>query len=321
MEGQRRWRYHARAIRKSIGSRHIVPCKHARSPSTHRANPAGSRHGIAHADRLDRKRTSSPIWCLWNRAFFGVQTLSHPQERHDRRRGDGRPPTLPSRRRNPVHYRPMFGGRFGRARATSVTFVSQAALPPRARSLGSRGRSTGEKHARLGKKHMLHNIGSEDRGRSRDLPKWAPNASCYLEPAKVCDGAKIFSVLMLADPGTEVSREAYRLSPRAGWEFPFRARTEKQAAHASRLGRKKRRSVASARGGCRGGDLVMASDGPSSKSFGGRTPPACRVRLGDELARRRLTTSATGRPVEVAKASCAGRDQCREDAGRPRRES
>ncbi|MCS6781509.1 MAG: urease subunit alpha, partial [Geminicoccaceae bacterium] len=58
----------------------------------------------------------------------------------------------------PVHYRPMFAA-FGRARRTSVTFVSQAALAnPAVAKLGLvKPLEAVRNTRRIGKKHMVHN--------------------------------------------------------------------------------------------------------------------------------------------------------------------
>jgi len=72
------------------------------------------------------RRASSPISCCGRRRSSG-QTRLHYQGRHHHRRADGRPQRLiPTPQ--PVHYRPMFGA-FGKAlTASSVVFVSKAAL-------------------------------------------------------------------------------------------------------------------------------------------------------------------------------------------------
>ena len=74
----------------------------------------------------------------------------------------------------PVHYRPMFGAFGGALRATSLTFVSQAALDGRrrraARPAQARwSRCSGTPHASR-KRDMIHNdCAAEDRGRPADL--------------------------------------------------------------------------------------------------------------------------------------------------------
>ena len=96
----------------------------ATSPSTPSIPPSRT----ASRTKSARSRSaSSPTWCCGEPAFFGAKPAHDHQGRHDRRRADGRSERLDSHaaaRALP----PMFGALGGARAATSVSFVSQAAL-------------------------------------------------------------------------------------------------------------------------------------------------------------------------------------------------
>ena len=118
---------------------------------------------------------------LWSPAFFGVKPdciikggtiVAAPM-------GD---PNASIPTPQPVHYRPMFGA-FGKAlTASSVVFVSKAALKGGLRNkLGVEKQLLAVENTRGGisKKSMVHNGATpEDRGRSGNLRGDAPTASC-----------------------------------------------------------------------------------------------------------------------------------------------
>ncbi len=112
-------------------------------------NPAIA-HGISHAvGSIEAGKIADLV--LWKPAFFGVK----PSLIVKGAMGD---PNASIPTPQPVHYRPMFGA-FGRALATSVTFVSQAALD-NASLEGlrlSRPLEAVRNTRTLGKKDMVHN--------------------------------------------------------------------------------------------------------------------------------------------------------------------
>ena len=94
---------------------------------------------------------------VWRPAFFGVKPSLILKGGMIAAAAMGDPnASIPTPQ--PVHYRPMFGA-FGGALATSVTFVSQAALRnPLVAGLGLRKPLLGVKNCRsIGKKDMVHN--------------------------------------------------------------------------------------------------------------------------------------------------------------------
>jgi urease subunit alpha len=94
---------------------------------------------------------------VWRPAFFGVKPSLILKGGMIAAAAMGDPnASIPTPQ--PVHYRPMFGA-FGGALATSVTFVSQAALRnPLVASLGLRKPLMAVKNCRgIGKKDMVHN--------------------------------------------------------------------------------------------------------------------------------------------------------------------
>jgi urease subunit alpha len=118
-------------------------------------NPAIT-HGIAHlVGSVEPGKLADLV--LWSPAFFGVKPSLVIKGGMIALAPMGDPnASIPTPQ--PVHYRPMFGS-FGRARATSVTFVSQAALA--AGSLPELGllkplvAVSGTRQ--LGKRHMIRN--------------------------------------------------------------------------------------------------------------------------------------------------------------------
>jgi urease subunit alpha len=118
-------------------------------------NPALA-HGIAHAvGSIERGKIADLV--LWKPAFFGVKPSLIIKGGMIAAAAMGDPnASIPTPQ--PVHYRPMFGA-FGGALATSVTFVSQAALDNDAvTSLGLKKPLMAVKSCRtVGKKDMVHN--------------------------------------------------------------------------------------------------------------------------------------------------------------------
>ncbi len=118
-------------------------------------NPAIT-HGIAHlVGSIEPGKLADLV--LWVPAFFGVKPSLVIKGGMIALAPMGDPnASIPTPQ--PVHYRPMFGS-FGRARATSVTFVSQAALA--GTTLAALGLAkplvavAGTRH--LGKRHMIRN--------------------------------------------------------------------------------------------------------------------------------------------------------------------
>jgi urease subunit alpha len=94
---------------------------------------------------------------IWKPAFFGVKPSLILKGGMIAAAAMGDPnASIPTPQ--PVHYRPMFGA-FGGALATSVTFVSQAALKnPLVAGLGLKKPLMAVKNCRgIGKKDMIHN--------------------------------------------------------------------------------------------------------------------------------------------------------------------
>jgi urease subunit alpha len=118
-------------------------------------NPALT-HGIAHeVGSIEKGKLADLV--LWKPAFFGVKPSLILKGGMIAAAAMGDPnASIPTPQ--PVHYRPMFGS-FGGALATSVTFVSQAALDnPAVINLGLRKPLLAVAKCRtVGKKDMVHN--------------------------------------------------------------------------------------------------------------------------------------------------------------------
>jgi len=118
-------------------------------------NPAIA-HGIAHAvGSVEPGKLADLV--LWRPAFFGVKPSLILKSGMIAAAAMGDPnASIPTPQ--PVHYRPMFGA-YGGALATSVTFVSQAALKnPKVASLGlKKPLVTVRNTRRIGKRDMIHN--------------------------------------------------------------------------------------------------------------------------------------------------------------------
>jgi urease subunit alpha len=118
-------------------------------------NPAIT-HGIAHlVGSLEPGKLADLV--LWSPAFFGVKPNLVIKGGMIALAPMGDPnASIPTPQ--PVHYRPMFGS-FGRALATSVTFVSQAApAGPELQALGLRKPLVAVRGVRrIGKRHMIRN--------------------------------------------------------------------------------------------------------------------------------------------------------------------
>ena len=118
-------------------------------------NPAIT-HGVAHeVGSLENGKLADLV--LWKPAFFGVKPSLILKGGMIAAAAMGDPnASIPTPQ--PVHYRPMFGS-FGGALATSVTFVSQAALEnPLLTGLGLRKPLLAVSNCRnIGKKDMIHN--------------------------------------------------------------------------------------------------------------------------------------------------------------------
>ncbi len=118
-------------------------------------NPAIA-HGIAHeVGSIEPGKLADLV--LWRPAFFGVKPSLVLKGGMIAAAAMGDPnASIPTPQ--PVHYRPMFGA-FGGALATSVTFVSQAALDNAAlAALGLRKPLMAVKNTRnIGKRDMIHN--------------------------------------------------------------------------------------------------------------------------------------------------------------------
>jgi urease subunit alpha len=118
-------------------------------------NPAIT-HGIAHlVGSVEPGKLADLV--VWSPAFFGVKPSLVIKGGMIALAPMGDPnASIPTPQ--PVHYRPMFGS-FGRARATSVTFVSQAALAGRVlQTLGLTKPLVAVRGTRhLGKRHMIRN--------------------------------------------------------------------------------------------------------------------------------------------------------------------
>jgi len=118
-------------------------------------NPAIA-HGISHAvGSIEEGKIADLV--LWKPAFFGVKPSLILKGGMIAAAAMGDPnASIPTPQ--PVHYRPMFGS-FGGALATSVTFVSQAALAnAELRGLGLRKPLEAVRGTRgIGKKDMVHN--------------------------------------------------------------------------------------------------------------------------------------------------------------------
>ena len=124
---------------------------------------------------------------LWKPAFFGVKPSLILKGGMIAAAAMGDPnASIPTPQ--PVHYRPMFGS-FGGALATSVTFVSQAALENRElRGLGLRKPLEAVRGTRgIGKRDMVHNA-------------WQPRIEVDPETYEVrADGE-----LLACEPATEL---------------------------------------------------------------------------------------------------------------------
>ncbi len=118
-------------------------------------NPAIT-HGIAHAvGSIEPGKLADLV--LWKPAFFGVKPSLILKSGMIAAAAMGDPnASIPTPQ--PVHYRTMFGA-YGGALATSVTFVSQAALKnPKIASLGLKKPLVTVRNTRkLGKQDMIHN--------------------------------------------------------------------------------------------------------------------------------------------------------------------
>lgn len=119
-------------------------------------NPAIA-NGIAHeVGSLEIGKLADIV--LWKPAFFGVKPtlILKGGMIAAAAMGDANA-SIPTPQ--PVHYRPMFGAFGGALAATSLTFVSQAALDnPQVKSLGLKKTLSAVKNTRnLGKKDMIHN--------------------------------------------------------------------------------------------------------------------------------------------------------------------
>ena len=118
-------------------------------------NPAIA-HGIAHeVGSIEVGKLADLV--LWKPAFFGVKPSLILKSGMIAAAAMGDPnASIPTPQ--PVHFRPMFGA-FGGALATSVTFVSQAALKnPAVAALGLKKPLMAVKNCRtIGKKDMVHN--------------------------------------------------------------------------------------------------------------------------------------------------------------------
>jgi urease subunit alpha len=118
-------------------------------------NPAIT-HGIAHAvGSIEAGKLADLV--LWKPAFFGVKPSLILKSGMIAAAAMGDPnASIPTPQ--PVHYRYMFGA-YGGALATSVTFVSQAALKnPKIASLGlKKPLMTVRNTRKIGKQDMIHN--------------------------------------------------------------------------------------------------------------------------------------------------------------------
>ncbi|MHB8667627.1 MAG: urease subunit alpha [Burkholderiales bacterium] len=118
-------------------------------------NPAIT-HGIAHAvGSIEPGKLADLV--LWKPAFFGVKPSLILKSGMIAAAAMGDPnASIPTPQ--PVHYRTMFGA-YGGALATSVTFVSQAALKnPKIASLGLKKPLVTVRNTRkIGKRDMIHN--------------------------------------------------------------------------------------------------------------------------------------------------------------------
>ncbi len=118
-------------------------------------NPAIA-HGIAHAvGSVEPGKLADLV--LWKPAFFGVKPSLILKSGMIAAAAMGDPnASIPTPQ--PVHYRPMFGA-YGGALATSVSFVSQAALKnPKIASLGLKKPLVTVRNTRkIGKQDMIHN--------------------------------------------------------------------------------------------------------------------------------------------------------------------
>jgi len=147
-------------------------------------NPALT-HGIAHAvGSIEPGKLADLV--LWKPAFFGVKpTLILKSGMIAAAAMGDANASIPTPQ--PVHYRPMFGA-FGGALATSVTFVSQAALKnPKIASLGLKKTLVTVRNTRkVGKQDMIHN---------QYMPKIEVDPETYQVKADgkllVCEPAKV----------------------------------------------------------------------------------------------------------------------------------
>ena len=119
-------------------------------------NPALA-NGIAHeVGSVETGKLADLV--LWKPAFFGVKPslILKGGMIAAAAMGDANA-SIPTPQ--PVHYRPMFGAFGGALHATSLTFVSQAALGnPQVQALGLKKTLSAVKNTRkLGKKDMIHN--------------------------------------------------------------------------------------------------------------------------------------------------------------------
>ena len=147
-------------------------------------NPAIA-HGVAHeVGSIEVGKLADLV--LWRPAFFGVKPSLILKGGMIAAAAMGDPnASIPTPQ--PVHYRPMFGS-FGGALATSVTFVSQAALEnPTVAALGLRKPLIAVANCRtVGKKDMVHNDYA---------PKIEVDPESYLVKADgellICEPAKV----------------------------------------------------------------------------------------------------------------------------------
>ena len=159
-------------------------------------NPAIA-HGVSkHIGSVEKGKMADLV--LWSPAFFGVKpdciikggTIVAAQM------GD---PNASIPTPQPVHYRPMFGA-FGRAlTASSVVFVSKAAVRANlGKKLGIQKELVAVSNTRkISKKSMMHNDATPDlSGRSGNLRGARRRRAAHLRAGRgAADGAAVFPVL------------------------------------------------------------------------------------------------------------------------------
>ena len=150
-------------------------------------NPAIA-HGVSkHIGSIEKGKLADLV--LWSPAFFGVKPdcIIKGGSIVAAQMGD---PNASIPTPQPVHYRPMFGA-FGKAlTASSVVFVSKAAVRGEARQEARRreGAGRGREHPRrhLQEEHDPQRRDAEDRRSIRRPTRCAPTASCSTcAPAEV----------------------------------------------------------------------------------------------------------------------------------------